>query len=194
MIEDFFSLLKDATAEIREEFIHLPVADHEQENKEYRERVYCYELYHQFRCISSFISWEYNINGELDKSGHPLMRGEYVEGRTPDFLVHEPGDMGNNLVVLEVKPVSTHREGLRTDLKKLTAFQEYYEHSVHLTYGSDPGESRKVLDLAEDIASNCTDVDLALVDMWYHGGAETEAFSIEGKDRGPETSVSAYSQ
>ncbi len=51
----------------------------------YRERVYCYELYHQLR-----INWpdeaEYCLMGEVDKSAHPILKAFGFSG----FLFTHP--------------------------------------------------------------------------------------------------------
>lgn len=90
---NFEPLLQEATSKIGYNYFQLPIDG--QEDPIYRERVYCYELYHQLRSI-----WpkdcEYELSGEVDKSGHPLIRGNNLDRIKPDFLVHVPGDMQGN--------------------------------------------------------------------------------------------------
>ena len=86
----------------------------------YRERVYAYELYHQLRV--RWPAWPYLLGGEIDKEGHPLIRGGLLHGVKPDMVVHIPGGMDNNLAVLEVKPATARTARAVQDLKKLTAF------------------------------------------------------------------------
>jgi hypothetical protein len=64
--------LLNASQEVPPEYFQLPVAG--SERLEYRERVYCYELYHRWRCQwpSDF---RFSLGGEINKSGHPLIRG-----------------------------------------------------------------------------------------------------------------------
>jgi hypothetical protein len=38
----------------------------------YRERVYCYELYHQMR-LRWPVGCPFYLNGEIDKAAHPIM-------------------------------------------------------------------------------------------------------------------------
>lgn len=78
--------LLSASSQIGREYFQLPVAGAEE--PEYRERVYCYELYHRWRC-HWFDSFPFSLSGEVDKTGHPLIRG----APKPDFLVHIPGQM-----------------------------------------------------------------------------------------------------
>ena len=121
----------DATAEVGPAYFELPVAG--QRDAIYRERVYCYELYHQWRS-----RWRndfaYSLGGEIDKSGHPVIRG----GSKPDFLVHVPGNMGNNLLVVEVKPATASRRKMADDLVKLCRFRRTpidYSDAFFLIYG-----------------------------------------------------------
>jgi len=60
-------------------------------------------------------TFPYKLDGEVDKQGHPVIPGE----KKPDFIVHVPGKMDKNLVVIEVKPVTVDSDGLRDDLEKL---------------------------------------------------------------------------
>lgn len=50
----------------------------------YRERVYCYELYHQMRC-----RWpsdgQFYLNGEVDKSAHPILKKRGVTHEKTGF-------------------------------------------------------------------------------------------------------------
>ena len=106
-----------ASSQIGREYFQLPEAGADHEDAEYRERVYCYELYHRWRCHWPD-DFPYTLNGEVDKAGHPLIRG----GSKPDFLVHVPGHM-DNLLIVEVKPENAARARMADDLKKLTKFR-----------------------------------------------------------------------
>jgi hypothetical protein len=92
-------ILLQATAAISGEYFLLPVHG---ADPVHRERVYCYELYHQMR-----LRWPapedctYRLNGEIDKGGHPYFGSERVKPK-PDLLVHVPGT-GDNYAVIEVK-------------------------------------------------------------------------------------------
>jgi hypothetical protein len=69
-MEWFTGILHEATARIAPEYFLLPVYGGP---SVYRERVYCYELYHQIRLL-----WPgdcpYRLNGEVDKRAHPYFR------------------------------------------------------------------------------------------------------------------------
>lgn len=133
--EKLIVLLKRGTAAVAPIYFNLPVAGG---NSKYRERVYCYELYHQLRTLWP-PGFPYVLNGELDKAGHAVMQRLGATG-IPDFLVHGPGDMSHNLVIIEVKPVDHIVEkNLGTDLEKLAKFTSFgngeYELGIYLVYG-----------------------------------------------------------
>ena len=133
MIERFLEILSRATAKIPDNYFWLPVAD--TEKLFYRERVYCYELYHQLRILLDKDEHlrSYSLGGELDKRGHPIIR-HYV----PDFVLHKPGAM-DNLVVMEVKPSHAPVAGLHKDIKTLQDFvspEIGYQCGIQLVYGS----------------------------------------------------------
>lgn len=67
----------------------------------YRERVFCYELYHQFSLLRmKYAIPEYiKFHGELSKSGHASQVGDIC----PDFLIHKPGSDDFNIAAIEVK-------------------------------------------------------------------------------------------
>jgi hypothetical protein len=133
----FIECLCTATQNIQLAYMFLPVAG--SVLPVYRERVYCYELYHQLR-----LSWDdhagYSLGGEVDKTHHPLMRGLDINKTKPDLLVHKPGDMDGNLIVIEVKPITAKKHGIRKDLRTLTAFlrRGRYHHAIYLVYGDRP--------------------------------------------------------
>ena len=77
-LEKSFTLLPDligsASAHIGADYFQLPVAD---ADAVYRERVYCYELYHQLRCL--WKDFPFSLGGEIDKQGNPhFHRGPYA--------------------------------------------------------------------------------------------------------------------
>lgn len=87
-----------------------------------RERVFCYELYHQMRCLQEEMGLgEIHIHGEIDKSGHDLFRDA---PRNPDFIFHVPGTMDNNSIVVEVKGSIRDKAGVLKDLQTLSKFTD----------------------------------------------------------------------
>lgn len=145
--EYFLSMLLAATGNIEEHYFQLPVA--RREDPVYRERVYCYELYHRIR-EQMPADYSYKLDGELDKSGHPLIE-HTVGGVKPDFLVHERGRMDRNLVAVEVKPVNAARDGLLKDIQTLSGFvtNAQYFRAVYLIYGNRETEFRSIAEIVQ---------------------------------------------
>jgi len=154
MMKQDFQYLKESLIEAAEKvdayYFQLPTA--EGDKPIYRERVYCYELYHQLRCILGD-KFPYKLSGEVDKSGHPIIRNT----KKPDFIIHKPGSMKHNLVVIEVKPITVkdRLHELRKDLKTLRWFldEAWYYRAVMLIYGNniDGVLSEKIMQEIENI-------------------------------------------
>ena len=100
-MEQFDDILRSATAKIAAEYFQLPI---DGGLPIYRERVYCYELYHQMRCLWPEQETDLRLNGEVDKKAHPVMSQLDMRLAIPDLLVHGPGFMARNFAVIEVKP------------------------------------------------------------------------------------------
>jgi hypothetical protein len=65
-----------------------------------RERVFCYELYHQIR-RNMDRHHGLSLNGDIDKRGHVDFKREHR--KNPDFVFHIPGEHAGNTLVVEVK-------------------------------------------------------------------------------------------
>jgi len=160
--------IADAAARIGGQYFQLPVAD---ADSVYRERVYCYELYHQLRCV--WQEFPFSLGGEVDKARHPHFRnGPYARSK-PDLLVHEPGNMDRNLACVEVKPCSGGAGEFRDDLKKLTWFCHHarYHRGVFLVYGAQEGETREYDLLNAKLRRAVQDngeIDLARIAVFAH--------------------------
>jgi len=164
---DVDGLLSSATECIGKNYFQLPIDG--QDVPIYRERVYCYELYHQMR-----LAWpedsEFELSGEVDKSGHPLIRGNNLDRVKPDLLIHIPGNMGGNHTVIEVKPINCSRAGISKDLSTLTAFRRYaeYKRAVYLFYGD--GDLSDIIEKAKEIEFGDREnrIELGLIEFWWH--------------------------
>jgi hypothetical protein len=178
-VEYFRELLLQATAAIGRAYFVLPVAnvDGGESIEHYRERVYAYELYHQLR--SRWPDWPYSLGGEVDKRGHPLVRGGHLDNAKPDLLVHVPGDMGQNLAVIEIKPLRPDgapgdREALERDLHKLIAFREIgYDAAFMVVFGES---ADRVLECGEQLRRVGAKLDL--VELYHHQRPEAPAKQI----------------
>ena len=152
-IETFSDLLKEASKEVTEDYFKLPFAGQNDEVEHaYRERVYCYELYHQMRCLwSRFHNPDkLTLTAEVDKRGHKHFIGTLLDSKIPDVLVHVAGNMQNNHAVVEVKTAKATREKLSEDLIKLNDFMSMasgaYRHGILLIFGASNGIKEKVID------------------------------------------------
>lgn len=160
-MNELSELLRSATSAVDATYFHLSV---DGGDPIFRERVYCYELYHQMRT-----RWpthlRYVLNGELDKRAHPILRNLGVDHVTPDFLVHTPGEMEGNCAIIEVKH-STVLGGVRKDLETLDLFMRRvgYKRAIYLLYGREA--TPEGLARIEAVATEFPV--LAPVEVWLH--------------------------
>jgi len=177
-MDAFAALLQEATRRVGETYFQLPVAG--QEDPIYRERVYCYELYHQLRRLWPPDS-RYSLCGEVDKRKHPLIRGNNLDNTKPDFLVHVPGGL-HNAVVMEVKPANAKPDDIAKDLKKLTAYRRLagYATAYLLVYGhsDDPARSVQDVEVACVARDGEGEIDLHLIQLWHHEAPGSPACSV----------------
>lgn len=155
-MEQLTEILRQATAAIGNGYFLLPIHG---ADPVYRERVYCYELYHQMR-----LRWPagspYRLNGEVDKSAHPYFQQMDAGKPKPDLLVHQPGSGEYNHAVIEVKSVAG--QDIQKDLETLSLFRNIgYERAIYLIYGADDRVA-KVRSLAERVPH------LAPIELWLH--------------------------
>lgn len=117
--------LEQAMVGIEPQYFHLPTATRNSRTLlAYRERVYCYELYHLWRELftkSAINQAPPLICGEVDKRGNELFKGTTLEQAIPDFLLHHPGSE-RNLMVIEVKPGIRRAPAIADDIIKLNRF------------------------------------------------------------------------
>lgn len=159
-MEQLTEILRQATAAIDRDYFVLPIHGND---AVYRERVYCYELYHQMR-----LRWpgdsSYRLNGEVDKSAHPYFQGLDAGNPKPDLLVHQPGTGRYNHAVIEVKSVVG--QDIQKDLETLSLFRNQlrYERAIFLIYGAilDDALTRRVQRCAANV------VQLAPIEVWLH--------------------------
>jgi hypothetical protein len=179
----FMELLNIACQRIDQRWFVLPVDSRlAARSTAYRERVYCYELYHQLRRFSDAPEGiaagapDYLLSGEIDKAGLNVIT---VNGREkPDLVWHVPGT-SRNAVVIEVKPASRWSpRGVAKDLKTLAAFlnvpKRGYRRGVLLIFGpADPADLQDRVRRAADAAS----LDPALLtraSLLWHAAATKE--------------------
>jgi hypothetical protein len=167
IVASFKDVLQRATAAIPPEYFRLKVAG--ADLPVFRERVYCYELYHQLRCIWP-PNYPFTLGGEVDKSGHPIFRGGRLDRLKPDFLVHIPGDIEGNFVVIEVKPITARGSAAKEDMTSLNAFvaEAGYQLPILLVFGGTPDDldsfKRRAL-AAHDQAAGAQP---GRIELWWH--------------------------
>jgi hypothetical protein len=158
-MQDLDAVLTNATAALGELYFRLPV---EAGEAKLFERNYCYELYHQMRCLWP-ADCPYSLNGEIDKRWHPVIR-ELGEAQViPDLLVHTPGSMQGNHAIIEVKRATTDADGIRKDLTTLTRFMRddiHYERGIYLIFGGI--NPTRVARAAQDEAFD------PRIELWLH--------------------------
>jgi len=170
-VSEFLQILGAATSRIEHEYFQLPVAG--RESAIYRERCYCYELYHQIRSL-----WGgglEKISGEVDKSGHPIIRGNGLDNTKPDFIVHIPESMDENTAVIEVKPITANPNGIRKDINTLVSYLNHarYKYAIYLFYGSR-SHGRGI----DKAISYLEKLEETRVQIWHHESVGVEAYRV----------------
>ena len=171
-MDELTQILADATSRVEPGYFQLVI---DGDAPVYRERVYCYELYHQMR-----LHWPdgcgYVLNGEVDKSGHPLLKNLKLDGFKPDFLIHTPGQMQGNFAIFEVKRHSAAAKDIEKDLTALTGFvkEACYRRAIYLVFGED---AEKTLPRIRSVAARAEV--LASIELWVHTAAGACARHVE---------------
>lgn len=173
-------LLLAATARIEHQYFQVELAGGD---PIYRERVYCYELYHQLRCL-----WpnecDFSLNGELDKSAHPILRELGAGCAKPDLLIHRSGCMNGNNTIIEIKSSQAQRAGIKKDLETLAFFctKIGYQRAIYLLFGYEVETiARQVRCVAEHLG------ELPPIELWLHSApmqAATRNPYIKGASNG----------
>lgn len=139
----FKNAIVRSVAEIRQPYFELQRYNFDELEVVERERLYCYELYHQLR-LQLGDSYSYILHGELDKRGQEFIRNRLHSEPIPDFVVHRPGHIGDydQLAVVEVKTTANFTpQTAQQDIGKLHGFINNvgYLHGLLLVFGpTDP--------------------------------------------------------
>lgn len=163
MVKDFSSFLQclmEAGEKIEPHYFQIPIAGSGE--LKYRERVYCYELFHQLR-IALGDDFPYKLDGEVDKEGHPIIHPT-LGPKKPDLIVHKAGKMNRNLVVIEVKPINLNNQGLKKDINTLKGFlgKARYYRAIILIYGDRESRSN-IIQTAKNLIGDKSRILL----MWH---------------------------
>ena len=132
-MEDFEGILHEAAQALGQDYFLLAI---DGADPVYRERVYCYELYHQLR-VRWPESCDWKLNDEVDKQVDIYFR----DGRAPKpgLLIHIPGT-DRNYVVMEVKVFRVDIGDIRKDLTTLSIFVNRFGYEMagfRVEHGSD---------------------------------------------------------
>lgn len=134
--DTFYKALIESICVIEDKYF---IVERHNDDAALRERVYCYELYHQLRDKLP-VDFPYTVHGELDKQNHHFIINLLGQSRVPDFLVHKPGDMEQdaNLAIIEVKTAECSIAEAKTDLNKIMDFltKAKYHYGVFLRFGA----------------------------------------------------------
>lgn len=123
----------------------------------YHERVFCYELYHRVRTLMDSHPVQFTdvvLQGELTKAEIGRAVQEYLRIKAldkefmPDFLLHSPGNIEHQDVVIEVKcnPDLVFSD-VKDDLEKINQFIDRYKYQlgVFLTVNTGPDSAVRML-------------------------------------------------
>jgi hypothetical protein len=160
-------MVRRAAGQVSGSHFLLPVAD--STKPALRERVYCYELYHQLRCICPALS----ISAEPDKRGNSAFPAG-IKRPNPDLIFHVPGSNDDNLAVVEVENDPTPKH-LAKDFGNFRLMKEHLGYSVLilLIYGVSrvsPAKISKEMKLAGFSPRD--------VVVLHHGGADREPMEV----------------
>ena len=152
-VESFVEMIKGSLDNVGDEYYKITTTY--ESSGIVRERVFCYELYHQMRLVQSARGLtDVQIHGEIDKSGHIAF--DRNSGKNPDFVFHIPGMMQGNAIVVEVKGKieGNYQEGIDKDIVTLSKFTDnkhYYHSGVLIIYNYTYDEFlRKIGEFVKD--------------------------------------------
>lgn len=162
--QEFMVAFKKSITAIEDRYFQI---DRAKSPAAWRERAYCYELYHQLRNKLPE-DFPYTLHGEIDKRGHQYICTHFVKCPNPDFIIHEPGTM-NNLVVIEIKQCGCNLDEAKEDIQKIKTFVEQvgYQHGIFLIYG--------------DRAIDNLDVPYEKISVLWHKGVGQQLELIAGE-------------
>lgn len=170
-MQELTQLLRDSTARIPAAYFHVQI---DGGDPVYRERVYCYELYHQLRCLWPRDTGFY-LNGELDKAAHPVLAKLGADYAKPDLLVHQPGHMAGNNTIIEVKSPNASRKGIEKDLRTLALFRTdvNYKRAIYLIFGYNAvAAADRVRTIARELGG------LPPIELWIHSQPHEPAAKV----------------
>lgn len=129
-IEKYLNIITEALNHVEDQYYNLETTY--EPTGIVRERVFCYELYHQIRCIQTKQNeTRLSLNGEIDKRGH--LEFDKDDQKNPDFVFHIPGKMLDNTFVIEIKgsiKTSSYVDACVKDFQTLELFVHKYKYKM----------------------------------------------------------------
>lgn len=157
-MHEFYKFIDCAMSNVANDYWMVQTAEGDEK---VRERVFCYELYHQMRLLQESEKREFpkmsklTIAGELLKKGLVGFKkedGNTEEQKCPDFIFHIPQKYINDAIVMEVKgrtDLPSYKSGIYDDFKTLNAFIKseklHYQSGIFLLYGHTQQEAVQVI-------------------------------------------------
>lgn len=123
-IEFGLKLIENALSNIEQSYFKISTSGNSDEI--IRERVFCYELYHQMRLVQKN-NYEFSIHAEIDKRGNSSF--ETKHWKNPDFIFHKPGENSDNIIICEVKG-KIESKGIKKDFETISTFIKKYNYKV----------------------------------------------------------------
>jgi len=124
-LHDLVDLIKRAAQAVESSYFLLPTS-YERAGI-VRERVFCYELYHQMRSLMTDANI-FSLSGEIDKRGHLDIKPKHRYN--PDFVFHIPGIHSGNAIIMEVKGNIEKASEVKKDFHTLHTFIKYYKYQL----------------------------------------------------------------
>lgn len=175
-MKNLSEILQEATQNIQSHYFLLPRFEGDDI---LRERHYCYELYHQMRCLWPRDS-EFILSGEIDKQSHNFIHDLIGSFPIPDFLIHTPGTM-NNEAIIEVKTSNLQPVGIEKDIKNLSKFIEKanYKKAILLIFGESFNDKKLLLIKKIYQSLNNERINIQPIEVWLHNHSGENACHIE---------------
>jgi len=124
-VRQYMELIKDAITHVAPEYFNLKTTY--EPSGIVRERVFCYELYHQIQCRMSPCH-RLSLNGKMHKSGH--IDFDRTDRKNPDFVFHIPGTHEQNTLIIEVKGTLKYRQKIMGNFQTLLTFISKYRYKA----------------------------------------------------------------
>jgi UDP-2,4-diacetamido-2,4,6-trideoxy-beta-L-altropyranose hydrolase len=161
---EFLFKFKLALSKIDKKYFKISIFDSGNKKLKYRERVYCYEAYHQLRC--KLYNSDFILFGEEDKRGNDDKTKKY--DKIPDFIFHVPGEE-RNYIIIEVKSVLTREVDLEKDYDKIKTFlkKRKYKYGILLIFGYEI-DNKNIINSIEKIKTKIIEDKIENVKLIWH--------------------------